>query len=693
MLKSDSRGVRWVLAALIVVAGAAVLPSATKKTELTTRDKAFYANPNTINFVRPGFIIKINSAKIADDGTASISFKISDPKGLGLDRLGVASPGTISLSFLLGYIPKGKTQYVTYSTRSRTSTDGKSSVVQSTSDTGGSYTQTAEGEYTYTYGVKAPAGWDKTATHRFAIYGNRNLTEFDMGTFYDDEFLNMVPAGGTPAPRDVIRTESCNRCHDQLAFHGGSRRSMEVCVICHTPNLPDPNGPTADFKVMIHKIHAGDVLPSVVAGGKYTIGSSDWSSVAFPSDVRRCETCHQPKTGAAQADAWLKNPSREACGSCHDNVNFATGQNHVNLPQVSDNECANCHRPQGEVEFDASIRGAHTMPQEAPSRPGVVVTLVKVENGGAGQKPTVTFTLKDASGAPISMATMTAISTNRLSINMTGPTDDYGTAKFGSDVTSVGYVSENALTAATQAKCGADGTCTYTFLHAVPADAKGTFAIGVESRRTYTINPGTVNQADTRYAADNKVIYFSVDGTPIVKRRQVVDIAKCNQCHTRLALHGESRNQTEYCVFCHNPSNASSGAAGVPIDFRVMVHKIHYGENMAETGNTYKIGNSDFTDVRYPAFSPNGRPGDTTNCNMCHVNGSEAVFPIGRNNVKNPNGLLDPLPATTAACTACHQTRSAMAHAASHTDAKLGESCDVCHGPNADFSVLKEHAK
>lgn len=690
---SEIGGVRWCVAALIVLAGAAALPSATKNV-FTARDKAFYASPNTVSFVRPGFAIKIVSAKIADDGTASVDFKITDPKGLGLDRLGVTSPGTITLSFLLGYIPKGQSQYVTYSTRTRTSTDGKTSVVQSTSDTGGTYTQVGDGEYVYTYGVKAPAGWDKTATHRFAIYGNRNLTEFDLGTFYDDEFLNMVPAGGTPAPRDIIRTASCNRCHDQLAFHGGSRRSMEVCVICHTQNLPDPNGPTADFRVMIHKIHAGDVLPSVVAGAKYTIGTSDWSTVSFPSDVRRCQTCHEPNTGAAQANNWNTNPSRAACGSCHDNVDFASGKNHVNLPQVSDNQCAQCHIPKGETEFDASIRGAHTMPQEAPSRPGIVLSLVKVENGVAGKNPTLTFTMKDFSGAPIPMSTMTAISTNRLSINLTGPTTDYGTTSFGSDVTTPGYVSENALTAATAAKCGADGTCTYTFLHSIPAAAKGTFAIGIEGRRTLTINAGTVNQADTRYAADNKVIYFSVDGTPIVKRRQVVDIAKCNACHTRLALHGENRNQTEYCVFCHNPSNsAGTGAAAVPINFSVMVHKIHFGENMAELGTTYKIGTSDFSDVRYPAFTPNGRPGDTTNCAMCHVNGSEAVFPIGKNPVKYPNALLDPMPATTAACTACHQSKSALSHAVSQTDSKLGESCDVCHAAGADFDVLKEHAK
>ena len=83
---------------------------------------------------------------------------------------------------------------------------------------------------------------------------------------------------------------------------------------------------------------------------------SDAASVA---DARNCQTCHNPKNGAAQTNVWMTNPNRAACGGCHTDVNFATGQNHVNLPQVDDNQCSQCHIPQGELEFDASIMGAH----------------------------------------------------------------------------------------------------------------------------------------------------------------------------------------------------------------------------------------------------------------------------------------------------------------------------------------------
>ena len=85
----------------------------------------------------------------------------------------------------------------------------------------------------------------------------------------------------------------------------------------------------------------------------------------------------------AQANAYLK-PTRAACGACHDNVNFATGENHVDLPQISDNQCANCHTPDGEVEFDVSIKGAHTVPTESRYLPGTVFELKSITNTAPG---------------------------------------------------------------------------------------------------------------------------------------------------------------------------------------------------------------------------------------------------------------------------------------------------------------------
>ena len=87
-------------------------------------------------------------------------------------------------------------------------------------------------------------------------------------------------------------------------------------------------------------------------------------------------------------------------------MNFATGANHAAGPQISDNQCATCHIPQGELEFDASIKGAHLVPADSTSLKGLVLQILKVDNGTAGQKPRVTFTVKDKSGAAVPLSSL-----------------------------------------------------------------------------------------------------------------------------------------------------------------------------------------------------------------------------------------------------------------------------------------------
>jgi OmcA/MtrC family decaheme c-type cytochrome len=193
----------------------------------------------------------------------------------------------------------------------------------------------------------------------------------------------------------------------------------------------------------------------------------------------------------------------------------------------------------------------------------------------------------------------------------------------------------------------------------------------------------------------------------------VVAIEKCNACHTFLSLHGTNRNQIEQCVLCHNPmetdrarrvvaTNPNDKAQPpVSVDFAYMIHRIHTGERLAEMGAGYTVvgfggSHNDFGEVGYPAFSPTGEVGDTRNCSMCHVNGSETVLPTGRMPVNNPQSPVNPLPRVTAVCTGCHASLPALAHAVVNT-AQIGgqsvESCAACHGPNADFSVARAHAQ
>jgi OmcA/MtrC family decaheme c-type cytochrome len=289
---------------------------------------------------------------------------------------------------------------------------------------------------------------------------------------------------------------------------------------------------------------------------------------------------------------------------------------------------------------------------------------------------------------------------------LAGPTSDYGYTNFGADVTTNGYVSEDA----TKATCGTDGTCLYQFLHAIPSDAKGSFSIGMEGRRGATLLAGTTIEMTTEYGAVNKVIDFSVDGSPIQHRRQVVDITKCNACHSSLSVHGENRNQIEMCVLCHNPSETDAGrrpaatnaadknAPAQSVNFSLMIHKIHDGAGLAAQGQPPFVvvgfggSHNDFSDVTFPAFSPAGGVGNVQSCDMCHVNGSEQNLPVGLNDVRTPNSLLTTTPATTAACTACHATKATLSHAVANTT-QFGESCTACHGPNGEFAPDKVHAQ
>ena len=96
------------------------LTGQTKKHEYSKREKAFYADPALVDFVNPGLVITINSAKITSAGVISVTYTLTDPSGLPLDAAGANTPGAVSLAYVAGYIPKGQEQYVAYTTSQAT---------------------------------------------------------------------------------------------------------------------------------------------------------------------------------------------------------------------------------------------------------------------------------------------------------------------------------------------------------------------------------------------------------------------------------------------------------------------------------------------------------------------------------------------------------------------------------------------
>ncbi len=706
------------------------LTGQTNKHQYSPREKAFYADPALVDFVRPGLAITINSASISSTGAITVTYTLADPSGLPLDATGVTTPGAIAMTYFAAYIPKGQDQYVSYTTAPATGAILGTITRPTFEEGGGTLTPGSAGNYTYTMKAQAPAGFDPTVTTTVAVNGIRDLTQFNLGTSYAGTTFNFVPNGAAvTVTRDVIRTESCNTCHDQLVFHGGHAFGVNECVLCHQPQNQDPTtGNTLDLKVMAHKIHMGSSLPSVVGtstkpGVPYQIAGfggrlSDFSTVVDPASAQRCEVCHTQTdstlktTGGAQATAYLTKPSRAACGACHDDVNFATGTNHPGGFQADDNQCANCHVPQGETPFDASIKGAHVVANDTPATypqnpdtliSSIVVTITGVSSTKAGQKPVVAYTVKDINGKNIALNDSTL---EDIQFTMAGPTNDYGYTSFGSDVTTPGYVGEDG----TKGTCDTSGNCTYTFQHAIPAKATGTFAVGVESERLENILANTNAAQQVESGTPNSIFYFSVDGSKVAPRRTVVAETNCNQCHVHLTLHGNRRNDPNYCVFCHNPSDTDfsqrpAGQTPQTINMAVMVHRIHDGVNVVPAGGKpYAVagfgGSShDFSDVRYPAFSPSGGAASDSggaylqNCSICHVNGSEQNLPIGLNAVTDPQGWINPIQATSSACSGCHVSKAESAHFAANTDPTLGESCSVCHAAGAQFAVDAVHTQ
>jgi OmcA/MtrC family decaheme c-type cytochrome len=128
----------------------------------------------------------------------------------------------------------------------------------------------------------------------------------------------------TPKARRVVvdAETKCDKCHDQLEQHGGTRAdNAQLCVICHNPNNTDAesgdrpkfaNGlvsgvgtldekkeESIDFKRMIHGIHAG--AKTHLADGSPAHGfrekgmlvtNHDYSEMRFPGILNDCHTCH-----------------------------------------------------------------------------------------------------------------------------------------------------------------------------------------------------------------------------------------------------------------------------------------------------------------------------------------------------------------------------------------------------------------
>jgi len=636
----------------------------------------------TTNALGPtGVTVKIQSAAIAKDGTITVRATIVDSTGIPLDRLGIATNGPVSLSYVAAYIPAGQTQYVAYTTSvDASATNNNPSQTQAANDSGGTFVTNAIGDYTYTFKTKAPTTFDATATTSIGVSAYRNLSAygtFDEWSESSNDVFNFVPNGSpVTVTRAVVTTADCNQCHDPMNAHGGNRLQVQLCILCHQPQSINPDTKnTVDMKVFIHKIHMGSSLPSVVAGTPYEVYHRgawvNFSTIVFPQDIRNCTTCHG--SDAAQGANYKTKPGAAACGSCHDNVNFATGVNHAGGPQLDDRQCAGCHPSVQYTDFDASVPGAHLIPTNSTALPGIVAQIQSVTNGTPGNAPTVKFSLKNNAGNPLDITKLTYIR-----IILVGANVDYGVTPPG-----MARASENPAATAT----GSNGVYTYTMTNKVPTTAAGSFTVSIEAYNTVTLLPGTSLATTTTDAAIPTEFYFSVDKSAVVARRTVVSLAKCESCHRSMGInagagiHGFYRSNTQECVLCHNPTLVD-GTSGQSVNFAWQIHSIHRGSDLA---NPYTLGSTNYQSLLFP--------GDLRDCTACHNTGTYLVEKVGaKASVASKGGFTPTTPPISAACQGCHDDIGTASHALANTTV-LGESCTACHSAGEEFSVDRVHQR
>ncbi|MGD9157154.1 MAG: OmcA/MtrC family decaheme c-type cytochrome [Desulfobacteraceae bacterium] len=537
----------------------------------------------------------------------------------------------------------------------------------------GAFNNAAPGEYTYQFSfnmntVTDPVSgtaitYDRSATHRIAIQFADNVDNASV-----DFVPNLLPALGAGATRDIIPDSSCNACHIKLGFHGGDRISMNYCVTCHNPGSIDANsGETVDMAVMTHKIHRGESLPAVEAGGEYAIwghndSKHDYSAVVFPMDIRNCTRCHD---GAADSDNWKNYPNTTVCTSCHD----APGSpDYPGFPALTAQQITEAHQITAQVA--------------AQSIQFNIIDVAVAEGTTGDLDVTIGFSITDPTNAdtPYDISDTSTVDLSSLSFLIGWNTSDITNRDAGDTPAQPLRVSIEDATDT------GNNIYSMTVSAAIPAEITGSGMVSLQGHPQMDLDGD--GEVDNNVPATSVSKSFAITDTEAEDRRSIVDIDKCNECHGFLSLHGGNRNnEIEVCVVCHNadatdlsmrppdPATTTDGKTEETIDFKYMIHAIHAGQSdlhgFRENGIVlygYGSREHDYSHVGMPAGTDNLK-----NCEGCHNSGTYEL-PINENalpvTVNTGDDVTDPdddynITPETAACSSCHDSIEVKTHMAS----------------------------
>ncbi len=581
-------------------------------------------NPETLSAAELSALTlkgEITSVTIAS--APVVNFFITDANGNGITGLGTkntaAIPSLNNLRFAIAKLVPGVNgspdKWVSYIV---TSTATPPVASRPSTDSTGTIVDHGDGTYTYTFyrdlaTIKDTAGvtdvtYEPALTHRLAIQISGTVPGAPAAFSNPINLIkDFVPAGGAVvAQREITTTAACNSCHGAIGTttpHGG-RVDARYCVVCHTDqrkigrtNVASVGGVFAvdargymldgevvgDMPIMIHKIHMGSSLVKTGAGYNYAGGAADFNFplMAYPQDRTNCRKCHTASAAAPQGDNWKNKPSRMACGACHDGIDWATGTGttvngattgHIGGRATSDALCTICHTA---VDIDAIY---HVTDNATPNNPNVPTGAVNFTyeissvTVSASDQPVVKFRI---------LKNGTAVTFNAYAAGAALLTGFSGSPSFlvayadGTDTT-VDYnnkgktAAQPATVSITNAWNGTQGTLSvpdvdgyYTATLDGSANA-ARFPVGAKLRAvalqgyfTQTAGTGGIAANTARHTVS---VIKNVTGD--VARREVVDSAKCGQCHEWFEGHGGNRVYTvAVCVTCHNPNLSTSGRA------------------------------------------------------------------------------------------------------------------------------------
>ncbi len=452
---------------------------------------------------------------------------------------------------------------------------------------------------TYTAGV-----WAKTTGDVNQIFA---LVDFQIGTAAAENYASGSATANTcfDCHRGTMSGKSYQAHSFPSAFGPLGNFALDsapvaTCQLCHNTNGYSLN----PIVRKVHGAHRGvNQTDAGVAHPDYGLGTDStlaaFTNVTFPSLLGKekdCAKCHID-------DRWKNNPSRLACGTCHDNVFFSSGtlipprnfgrpatgacttdancssfgefatcdvpsgncQRRMHPIQTGDQTCPVCHNPDAPGLSPISAR--HQIYERTAVRGLKIVNAALGGSSGPngtfliGDTPAVTFQLLDKNNNSVPDLLLPDGGTNPAvpgTAIIAGPSEDPQRL-----IGSLSLAPPGLTYDPVQARY------TYVFPSALPVQAlpplnnpapfnrpnpPGTYDLYLYVNENLTAQDG---HSFRDYAGVVK--NFKLGADQPIRARQVISDEACNSCHVETALHGTTRREPSACNNCHTQGAMDRG--------------------------------------------------------------------------------------------------------------------------------------